>query len=267
MLVFNTYTETSMSLRQAAARRPILAAIICAGLQFIVTTAILKAGMAYAPAAAFGKVKLLAFASTVILPLALVHSLGMWREVGLSLRESRSSNVFFASMLLCVLFLGMGVHVTPQRPLGTEVLIQLINAFGEELLFRGVLFVILLSLPRWQAIVVSGVLFGGMHLIHGFMDGNWQYAAWWALATCLSGMMFAAVRYSTGGLWLTIVLHMALNLSKIYSNIEPAAGAGALVLAERLAYGVEFAVVAWVIWRGAGVPKAQAGATAAARRA
>ncbi|GAB2868950.1 hypothetical protein GCM10027277_42560 [Pseudoduganella ginsengisoli] len=238
-----------MSLRQAAARHPVLAATLCAGVQFLITTLILKAGMAYAPAA-FGKVKLLAFASTVVLPLALVHSFGMWRQVGLHVAETKPSKIFFASMLLCVLFLSMGVHLMPQRPLGAEVLIQLINAFGEELLFRGVIFVILLALPRWQAIMISGVLFGGMHLIHGFMDGNWQHAAWWALATCLSGMMFAAVRYSTGGLWLTIVLHMALNLSKIYSNIEPAAGHATLLVAERLAYGIEFALVAWVMYRG-----------------
>lgn len=240
-----------MSLRQAAARHPVFAATGCAALQFLVTTLILKAGMAYAPAAAYGKVKLLAFASTVVLPLVLVHSLGLWRQVGLHIGQSKPGKVFFASLLLCVLFLPMGVHIPPQRPLGTEVAIQLINAFGEELLFRGVIFALLLSLPRWKGIVLSGLLFGAMHLIHGFMDGNWQHAAWWALATCLSGMMFAAVRYSTAGLWPVIVLHMALNLSKIYSNLEPAAGHAALLLAERLAYGIEFALVAWVIWAGA----------------
>ncbi|WP_342118971.1 CPBP family intramembrane glutamic endopeptidase [Pseudoduganella sp. OTU4001] len=238
-----------MTLREAAAQRPALAAIVCAGLQFLITTLILKAGAAWLAPADFGKVKLLAFASTVILPLILVHSLGMWRQVGLG--QLKAGKVFYASMLLCALFLSMGVHLQPQRPLGMEVVIQFINAFGEELLFRGVIFAILLTLPRWQAIVLSGVLFGGMHLIHGFMDGNWQHAFWWALATCVSGMMFAAVRYSTGGLWPVIALHMLLNLSKIYSNIEPAAGPAALLLAERAAYVVEFALAAWVMYQGA----------------
>lgn len=237
-----------MSLRQIAAQRPVLAAFLCAGLQFLITTLILKAGIAFAPAAAFGKVKLVAFASTVILPLALVQVLGLWRQVGLELNKAKPGQVFFASMLLCVMFLAMGVHAIDQRPFAPEVLIQFINAFGEELLFRGVIFAILLSQPRWKAIAISGILFGAMHLIHGFMDGDWNHAVWWAAATCLSGAMFAAVRYGTGSLWLTIILHMVLNLSKIYSNIEPAAGPAALLIAERVAYGFEIALTAWVIF-------------------
>ena len=247
-----------MSLREAAASRPVLAAVLCAGVQFLLTTLILKAGMTFAPPQAFGKIKLLAFASTIVLPLLLVQALGLWREVGLSLKETAPSKLLFASLLLCVLFLSMGVHLDPQRPLGAEVAVQFINAFGEELLFRGVIFAILLTLPRWQAIAISGVLFGAMHLIHGFMDGNWEHALWWAAATSLSGMMFAAVRYSTGGLWLTILLHMLLNLSKIYSNIEPAAGHAALLLAERVAYGVELALVAYAMLPGVRMLQARA---------
>ena len=151
-------------------------------------------------------------------------------------------------MLLCLLFLSMGVHPQAQHPLGGELLIQFINAFGEELLFRGLIFAVLLRLAKWKGIAISGLLFGAMHLIHGFMDGDWTHALWWALATTLSGMMFAAVRYETGSLWLTIVLHMVLNLSKIYSNIEPAAGPAALLIAERAAYGLELALVAWTLF-------------------
>ncbi|WLI89617.1 CPBP family intramembrane metalloprotease [Massilia sp. R2A-15] len=239
-----------MSLRQIAAQRPVLAAVLCAGLQFLITGLIIQAGIAFAPAAAFGKVKLVAFASTVIFPLAMAQALGLWRQVGLEWSKARPGHVFFASMLLCVLFASMGFHANDQHPFAPEVLIQFINAFGEELLFRGVIFAILLSLPRWQAIVISGVLFGAMHLMHGFMDGNWNHAMWWAAATCLSGAMFAAVRYGTGSLWLVIVLHMVLNLCKIYSNIEFAAGPNALLIAERVAYGFEIALTAYVIFMG-----------------
>jgi membrane protease YdiL (CAAX protease family) len=237
-----------MSLRDIAAQRPVLAASFCAGLQFLVTTLILQAGIAFAPPDAFGKVKLLAFASTVILPLVFAQVLGLWREVGLDLDKARPGPFFVASMLLCAIFLSMGVHMSEQHPLGQEVLIQLINAFGEELLFRGVIFAILISLPRWKAIAISGVLFGAMHLIHGFMDGNWNHAMWWALATCLSGMMFAAVRYQTGSLWLTILLHMLLNLSMIYSNIEPSAGAGAMLLAKSAAWVLEIGLIGYVVF-------------------
>ena len=200
-----------MQLRQFAGTHPVLTAVSCAGLQFLVTTLILKLGSVFVPASAFGQVKLLAFASTVILPLMLVQAFGLWRQVGLEFGKTRPGRFFLASMLLCVLFLSMGVHLQAQRPLGSEILIQFINAFGEELLFRGLIFAVLLRLAKWKGILISGLLFGAMHLIHGFMDGNWTHAMWWALATTLSGMMFAAVRYETGSLWLTIVLHMVLN--------------------------------------------------------
>lgn len=237
--------------------RPVLAALLCAALQFAITTAILKAGMAFAPAAAFGKVKLLAFASTVLLPLALAQALGLWRQLGLELARVRPGALFGASLLLCAVFLSCGVQVPAAHPVGPELAIQAFNAFGEELLFRGVIFAILVTLPRWQAIVLSGVLFGAMHLIHGFMDGNWQHALWWATATSLSGMMFAAVRYGTGSLWLTMALHMALNLAKIYSNVEPAAGAQAQQIAEQLQYAIEAALIAYVLWRPRLAPLAQ----------
>jgi membrane protease YdiL (CAAX protease family) len=247
------------TLRTLAATRPVLAAVSCAALQFLLTTAILKAGIAFAPPAAFGQVKLLAFASTVLLPLVLVQVLGMWREIGAALARVRPGGVFAASLLLCLVFLPYGVQVPAAHPLVPELVIQTFNAFGEELLFRGVIFTLLLTRPRWQGIALSGVLFGAMHLIHGFMDGNWTHALWWAMATSLSGMMFAAVRYGTGSLTLTMLLHMVLNLAKLYSNTEPAAGAGALALAEQLEYGIEVALVVYVVWRGHhAAPRAEA---------
>ena len=72
-----------MQLRRFAGNHPVLTAVSCAGLQFLVTVLILKLGRAFAPAGAFGQVKLLAFASTVILPLLLVQAFGLWRHVGL----------------------------------------------------------------------------------------------------------------------------------------------------------------------------------------
>ena len=249
-----------MSLPAIAGQRPVLLAVCCAVLQFLVTTLILKAGMAFAPAAAFGQVKLVAFASTIVLPLLLVQVFGLWRQVGFQREKARPGWFFAASLLLCVMFVSMGVRPQAEHPAGMEVLIQFLNAFGEELLFRGLIFALLLPLKKWKAIVLSGVLFGCMHLIHGFMDGNWNHAMWWALATCLSGMMFAAVRYETGSLWLTIILHMVLNLSKIYSNIDAAAGPAALLVAERAAYGLELALVLYAVFR-AGTHRRQAAAS------
>lgn len=248
-----------MSVRKFGVRHPVLGAIVCAALQFLITVAILQAGHAFVPAAAFGKVKLVAFASTVILPLLLVHAFGLWRKVGLELGKVKPSPVFVAALLMTAApFLVLGVH-TPKGPgMAGQFTIQLVNAFGEELLFRGVIFALLLGLPKWRAILLNGVLFGAMHLIHGVMDVDWRTAAGKALVTAVAGMMFTAVRYASGSLWVVIALHMLLNLAMIYSNL-PVVSDVATTAAERWANIAELALVAWVLTQsGAGVRRRSA---------
>jgi membrane protease YdiL (CAAX protease family) len=162
-----------MTIRQAADRHPLAAAILCAGLQFGITILILKAGKEFVPPAVWGKVKLAAFASTVVLPLLLTQALGLWRAVGFDLDRLRPPPFFFACFLPVLMFASMGIRPDARPDAGGEVLMQLVNAFGEELLFRGAIFALLLRLPVWQAIVANGLLFGSMHLIHGTMDGDW----------------------------------------------------------------------------------------------
>lgn len=236
-----------MSIRSVASQRPVLTAVLCAGLQFALTFLILMAGKSLAPAQAYGKVKLLAFASTIILPLVLTQLLGMWREVGLGLDRMKPGGFFIWCLLPAAMFLSMGVHQRVPGSLGSDLLIQLLNAFGEELLFRGVIFVLLLGLPQWKAIAINGVLFGSMHLMHGYMDGNWPHAITWAVMSGIAGMMFAAARYRAGNLWLLVLLHMVLNLSSMYSNVEVAAGPVINLMIERGVKAVELALAVYVM--------------------
>lgn len=214
-----------MKLRQFTENHPILSATLIAALQFELTLVILVGGKQFASPQAFGKVKLIAFASTVLLPVLVAHALGMWRE--LALGGGRASPFFVACLLPMAMFASMGVHLPSGGPasVGGDFVFQLINAFGEELLFRGVIFAVLLRLPMAPAIVINGLLFGSMHLMHAFMGGDWAHALRWALMSSMSGMMFTAVRYRVTSLWWVIGLHMMQNLSSMYSNVELAAGA------------------------------------------
>lgn len=232
-----------MKLRTLAFDNPVLAAIACAALQFVLTIAILGAGMAFVPQAAFGKVKLVAFASTVLLPLWLTHALGLWRSIGLGFKGMRPA-FFFVGLLVCVPYLTNGLDLHSHGGPAGEVLLQFVNAFGEELLFRGVIFALLLRLVPWQAIALNAVLFGAMHLIHGVMDGNWTAALHQALVTTAGGALFVAVRYRTGNLWCAIVLHMLVNLSIIFSNLGSEATEQ---VAQNIAIGLELAIAAWVV--------------------
>jgi membrane protease YdiL (CAAX protease family) len=221
-------------------------AIACAVGQFLLTIAILKFGFSLAPPEAYGKVKLVAFASTVLYPLGLAHALGLWQRLGLGLDRIRPEPVFLASLGTAALFLPWGLRSFDGGKLASDFTIQFFNAFGEELLFRGVIFALLLSLPVWRGIVLNGLLFGAMHLIHGFMDTDWKTACWQMMVTSVAGMMFTAVRYRTGSLWLCVILHMVLNLCMIYSNVRGATES-TVFLVERAANVIELAMVAWVI--------------------
>ena len=230
-----------MSLRTLAARHPVSTAVGCAALQFVLTIAILEAGLHFAPPEAFGKVKLLAFASTVLLPLWLTQALGLWHGIGLGFKGMKPA-FFFVGLLVCVPYLVAGVDLHARDSVAGETLMQFINAFGEELLFRGVIFALLARLLPWQALLVNAVLFGAMHLIHGVMDGDWLAAMHQALVTTAGGLLFVAVRHRTGSLWCAIALHMLVNLSIIFSGL----GEDGEALAQDIAIAIEIAIAAWV---------------------
>jgi membrane protease YdiL (CAAX protease family) len=222
-------------------------AIICALGQFLLTIAILKFGFSLAPPEAHGKVKLIAFASTIVYPLLLAHAFGLWQRLALGLDRIRPEPVFLASLSTAALFLPWGLRSAGGGELLSDFTIQFFNAFGEELLFRGVIFALLLSLPVWRAIVLNGLLFGAMHLIHGFMDTDWKTAGWKMMVTAVCGMMFTAVRYRSGSLWLCVILHMALNLCMMYSKVQGAAES-TVFMVERAANVIEIALAAYVIF-------------------
>ena len=228
-------------------RHPVVAATCCAVLQFVLTLGILLAGKALLPHEQFGKVKLVAFASTLLLPIVLTQLLGLWRHIGLG--RPRAWLFTFVALMTCVPFLTLGLRVPPDTTISGAVTIQAINAVAEELLFRGVIFALLIRLPLGRALLINGLLFGAMHLLHGVMDGDWAAAGHQALMTVLGGLLFAALRAETRSLWPPILVHMLLNLSVIFSNGEAARAAGTLDIADTVSRAMQFLLFLWVVLR------------------
>ncbi|MBR7832228.1 CPBP family intramembrane metalloprotease [Actinospica durhamensis] len=83
-------------------------------------------------------------------------------------------------------------------------------AVTEELAFRGALFRILEEKAgTWGALVASGLVFGGLHLI------NPNATVWGALAIAIeAGLMFGAIYAATRSLWLAIGLHLGWNVAE-----------------------------------------------------
>ncbi|WP_250009935.1 CPBP family intramembrane glutamic endopeptidase [Actinoplanes sp. M2I2] len=95
-------------------------------------------------------------------------------------------------------------------------------ATTEELLFRGILFRILEErLGTWISLLLTGLLFGGMHL------ANPDATLWGATAIAIeAGFLLAACYAATRTLWVPIGLHFGWNfaLGGIFS--APVSGTG-----------------------------------------
>jgi membrane protease YdiL (CAAX protease family) len=117
----------------------------------------------------------------------------------------------FAAVIATIAFLG-GYHVTGLGSVSGAVAIagfMAAAAVTEELLFRGVLFRIVEERAgTWLALLLTGVLFGMMHLV------NPDATFWGATAIAIeAGFMLAACYAATRNLWVPIGVHFGWNVA------------------------------------------------------
>lgn len=90
----------------------------------------------------------------------------------------------------------------------------LLVGVGEELLARAVSAESLLEhfglthAGALKACIVSGVIFGAMHVINLLFDMDTSSVIMQMLSTAGMGMLFAAIYFRSGNLWACVVLHM-----------------------------------------------------------
>ena len=94
---------------------------------------------------------------------------------------------------------------------------------SEEILLRGALFrLVEEGLGTWGAVVVSALVFGGIHL------SNPEVTVWGMVAIAVeAGILFAAVYTVTRSLWWCIGLHFAWNMMEgpVFGSIVSGSGA------------------------------------------
>lgn len=134
-----------------------------------------------------------------------------------------SAGLLFVMFLLWF-FLGLSeiVHATITRTELTLFLGQMfLVGFGEEVLFRGLIQRTLhqyfeeTSLKQvLTAIFLSGVIFGGVHLLNGVgAKIPWTAAVIQSVVNIFSGMYFGAIYYRTGkNIWYLISLHAMYDM-------------------------------------------------------
>ena len=109
---------------------------------------------------------------------------------------------------------------------------QLVNAFMEESIFRGVMLSQLMRKFRfWNANVLQAILFGCAHLV--FPLSSWisghttagQAAAEAAVLlvfTTIGGLVFGYLYYRTASLWTAVFAHLIDNSSVLFFHIQTA---------------------------------------------
>jgi membrane protease YdiL (CAAX protease family) len=131
--------------------------------------------------------------------------------------------------------------------------VSLVSGLAEEILFRGILFRIPEeSLGSWIALILSGLIFGAVHL------ANPNATLFGALAIALeAGLMLGAAFMLTRRLWFAVGIHFAWNFTQggIY-GVNVSGGAFTGLLESNLsgpewlsggAFGAEASVVAVIV--------------------
>ena len=96
--------------------------------------------------------------------------------------------------------------------------------WAEELVFRGV--ILNLFLDRFgrtkkgilQAVVISGILFGAVHLTNVFQGVTPGSAAVQAINASLLGVIFGAIYVRSGNIWLVILYHAAVDFAGLMGS-------------------------------------------------
>ncbi len=150
------------------------------------------------------------FVAAIVFLLLAIAVFG-WRDVGLNLpRSGRSLLVLWFPGLYILLFaVLLGFAGLPPGRVVLAILFNTVLAgISEELACRGVLYQGLRSrLPIWPAILISTLLFGAVHVLNGFVTGDFLGAGVQALAAFLTGIAFMAIRVRTGSLYPGMILH------------------------------------------------------------
>jgi uncharacterized protein len=110
----------------------------------------------------------------------------------------------------------------------------------EELIFRGVLFYILMvRIGVWKAILISAVAFGIYHWFSYNVLGNPVQMIYVFLVTALAGVVYAYAYARTGSLYAPIAMHFGWNFTKIFIFSDGSIGNGLLI---RKAIGADVTV-------------------------
>src|SRR5215213_10309472 len=150
------------------------------------------------------------WALAIVLGLVLLAWTGWWADAGFT-RPSRWRNMRLLAfpLLICLLTLSGGVFIAGPAPLASTFLAVLVATFGEEIIFRGLLWRALVSTGPVRAVILTSSLAGLLVLGRTATDGPWPEAVRLTALTFCGGFTYGALRWRTTSIWPVILVHTA----------------------------------------------------------
>ncbi len=148
------------------------------------------------------------WALAILLGLALLAWTGWWHDAGFT-RPSRWRNMrlLIFPLLICVLTLSGGVFIAGPAPLASRFVAVLVATFGEEIIFRGLLWRALAPKGPVRAVILTSSLAGLLVLGRTATDGPWPEAVRLTALTFCGGFTYGALRWRTTSIWPVILIH------------------------------------------------------------
>jgi len=153
---------------------------------------------------------ILFWALAILLALGVLVWAGWWREAGFN-RPSRWRNLrlLLFPLLVVALTLSSGAFIPSPAPLASAFLAVLVATFGEEIIFRGLVWRALAPAGPVRAMILTSLLSGLLILGRTATDGPWPEAARLTVLTICSGFTYGALRWRTTSIWPVILIHTA----------------------------------------------------------
>ena len=150
------------------------------------------------------------WALATVLALGLLVWTGWLGEAGfIRMSQWRNLRLLLFPLVVCALTLSGGLFGSGPASLVSAFLTALIAAFGEEIIFRGLLWRALAPAGPVRAVVLTSLLSGLLVLGITATGGPWPEAVrLTALAFC-GGFTFGALRWRTTSIWPVILVHTA----------------------------------------------------------
>jgi uncharacterized protein len=145
----------------------------------------------------------------ILLGLALLIWTGWWEDAGFT-RPSRWRNMRLLAfpLLVCALTLSGGIFSSGPASLASTFLAVLVATFGEEIVFRGLLWRALIDKGPILTVALTSLLTGLLVLGRTATDGPWPEAVRLAALTFCGGFTYGALRWRTTSIWPSILVHI-----------------------------------------------------------